>query len=513
MSDTPRRPGGDDQPDFAQLFQQFLGDPNNPAMSEAMRSMGMDQSNPAMMGALAAQLRSFFEAAPTDGINTQLCSDTARQTATADGDPAVGDIERREVVEAVRIAELWLSQATTLDSPGAPAQAWSRSEWVSRTLDLWIKIVSPVAQGVNAAVVTATRGQLEQFSGENPPAIPGMPPGLDLNAMIAQFEPMLTRMSSSMFGVQTGQAIGTLATDVVSATEVGLPLLSTPTVALIPANVTALAEGLEVDIAQVRLYLALRESARTRLFSGVPWLGSQLLAAVEAYARDITIDTEGIERKLAEIDPRDPQAMQQALSKTLFSPEPSDAQKAALTRLETLLALTEGWVDVVTGKACEGRLPQAAALSESIRRRRATGGPAEAIFGELVGLHLRPRRLRDAANLFSALENAGGQSVRDSVWAHPDVAPTAADLDDILGFVERTCGDGHSEGDDGLGGLGGEIDAALAQILGTADTEKSPDPEGKTPPGSHPNREGNPRKDDPPSPGESRDGGNTPPLA
>ncbi|WP_240322577.1 zinc-dependent metalloprotease [Austwickia chelonae] len=513
MSDTPRRPGGDDQPDFAQLFQQFLGDPNNPAMSEAMRSMGMDQSNPAMMGALAAQLRSFFEEAPADGINTQLCADMARQTAAADGDPVVGDVERREVIDAVQIAELWLSQATTLDSPCAPAQAWSRSEWVTRTLDRWIKIVSPVAQGVNTAVVTATRGQLEQFSGENPPTVPGMPPGFDLSAMISQFEPMLTRMSSSMFGVQTGQAIGTLAADVVSATEVGLPLLSTPTVALIPANVAALAEGLEVDIAQVRLYLALRECARTRLFSGVPWLESQLLAAVEAYARDITIDTEGIERKLAEIDPRDPQAMQQALSKTLFSPDPSEAQKAALARLETLLALTEGWVDVVTGKACEGRLPQAAALSESIRRRRATGGPAEAIFGELVGLHLRPRRLRDAANLFSALESTGGQSVRDSVWAHPDVAPTAADLDDILGFVGRTCGGGNTEGDDGLGGLGGEIDAALAQILGAAEADTTTAAEGKPSTGQASTPQDKPEKDDRPSQGEDPGSGNTPPRS
>ena len=56
--------------------------------------------------------------------------------------------------------------------------------------------------------------------------------------------------------------------------------------------------------------------------------------------------------------------------------------------------------------------------------------------GERV-LDLRPRRLRDAANLFAALEASGGAIVRDAVWAHPDVAPDAADLDDPLGYVER----------------------------------------------------------------------------
>ena len=50
-----------------------------------------------------------------------------------------------------------------------------------------------------------------------------------------------------------------------------------------------------------------------------------------------------------------------------------------------------------------------------------------------MGLELRPRRLRDAVNLFAALEAAGGAGLRDSAWSHPDLAPSADDLDDPLG--------------------------------------------------------------------------------
>jgi len=71
-----------------------------------------------------------------------------------------------------------------------------------------------------------------------------------------------------------------------------------------------------------------------------------------------------------------------------------------------------------------------------------------------VGLELRPRRLRDAANLWAALEAKHGAAARDAAWGHPDVAPTAADLDDPLGYVERA---GQPSGDD--------VDAALNQIL------------------------------------------------
>jgi putative hydrolase len=261
-----------------------------------------------------------------------------------------------------------------------------------------------------------------------------------------------------MFGMQVGQAVGALASETVSGTEVGLPLVADRSVVLLPANVEAFAEGLGIDLDQVRLYLAVREAARVRLFSEVPWIGPQLVAAVRDYARDITIDTDRIESALQSVDPTDAGALQSALQDQLFRPEPSPAQRAALGRLETYLALVEGWVDVVTERATRGHLPQAAALGEAVRRRRATGGPAEKAFAGLVGLELRPRRLRDAANLWSALESAHGASGRDAAWGHPDIAPTSTDLDDPLGYVERV---GAPGGDD----LDKALDEAIDEIL------------------------------------------------
>jgi putative hydrolase len=308
--------------------------------------------------------------------------------------------------------------------------------------------------------------QLKQLGGEG--ALPeGMfPPGMDPAALLGQMEPMLAKMSGSMFGLQVGQAVGALAAETVSGTEVGLPLVDDRSVALLPANVEAFAEGLGVDLDQVRLYLAVREAARVRLFAEVPWIGPQLLAAVRAYASDITIDTDRIESALQDVDTTDAEALQSALQDQLFRPDPSPAQRAALTRLETYLALVEGWVDVVTERATRPHLPQASALGEAVRRRRASGGPAEKAFAGLVGLELRPRRLRDAANLWAALEASQGQAGRDAAWGHPDVAPTTADLDDPLGYVERRASGGTSDA----------IDAALDALLreGGPDTEGGP---------------------------------------
>jgi hypothetical protein len=102
--------------------------------------------------------------------------------------------------------------------------------------------------------------------------------------------------------------------------------------------------------------------------------------------------------------------------------------------------------------AAKDRLPQADALAEAIRRRRATGGPAERTFATLVGLELRPRRLREAAAIWQGLTAERGIAGRDRIWAHPDLLPTADDFDDPDGFVRgrpdfdiSSLGDGPSE--------------------------------------------------------------------
>src|ERR1700684_2927361 len=180
-----------------------------------------------------------------------------------------------------------------------------------------------------------------------------------------------------MVGGQPGAAVGALAREVVSSTDVGLPLGPEGTAALLPAGVADFGQGLSVDIGEVRLFVALREAAHQRLFAHVPWLRAYLLGAVEQYASGITVDMARLQEAMPEVDMTNPEALREALSgEGLFRPEDTPAQKAALTRLETALALVEGWVATVVSAAAQGRLTHAGALAEAIRRRRATGGPA-----------------------------------------------------------------------------------------------------------------------------------------
>ncbi len=413
--------------------------------------------NPGDLGAAFQQLGQMlsFDGGP---VNWDMAKDIARQTVaqgTADGtkDASVGASERAAVQEALRLADLWLDDVTSLPSGAGSAVAWSRAEWVEATLPVWKELVDPVAERVGTAMGGVLPEEMQEMAG----------PLLG----------MMRSMGGAMFGTQIGQALGVLAGEVVGSTDIGLPLAPAGRAALVPVNIAALGEGLGVPQDEVRLYLALREAAHQRLFAHVPWLRAHLFGAVEGYARGITVDTARLEDAVGQLDPTNPQALQDALQQGMFQPEDTPQQKAALARLETALALVEGWVDAVVHAAAAPHLPSAGALRETLRRRRASGGPAEQTFATLIGLELRPRRLRDASRLWASLTDARGVDGRDGLWAHPDMLPNAADLDDPDGFVHRD----HDEAFDfdALDKLLG--DAAAGQGSGADGAERSDGPD------------------------------------
>ena len=395
-----------------------------------------------VMAQFQTQMAGFGPTDPGSGMNWTFTKDIARKvTATKGPDTAPSAAEASRVRDAAGLADLWLDEEIAFPRLSAPVQAWSRADWVEGTFETWKKLGNPIVTSLSTALgslMAREAGPGEEF-----------------------MKPMVRAAASGMFAAQVGQSLGSLAADVLSVSDIGLPLGERPQVALLPSNIEEFGAGLEnVTAADVLLFLALRETARQRLFAAVGWLGPQLHALVEHYARDITIDTaalgEAIESQLsAAMSADDLERAGQTLAGKLFEPAVTEEQKEVLARLETLLALVEGWVDEVVGHTMSRWMPNGAALTEVVRRRRAAGGPAEAALKSLVGLELRPRRTRDAANLWAAIRARRDSQARDAAWDHPDLIPTAADLDDPLGYAEH----GH------LPDAPDDLDAELAKLL------------------------------------------------
>ncbi|GAA4612974.1 zinc-dependent metalloprotease [Saccharopolyspora hordei] len=397
---------------------------------------GMPQFDIGQLGQMLTQLGQALSHSGSGGsgpVNYDLAKQLAvQQLHNTQRTERPSQEQVKAVDDAVRLAELWLDAATALPAGVRTVQTWSSVDWVEKTLPTWQRLCDPVAQRMSTAWLEALPEEAKQAAG----------PLLS----------MLGQMGGMTFGSQLGNGLAQLGGEVLTSTDVGLPLGPTGTAALLPANVTRFVEGLDRPVSEATVFLAAREAAHHRLFAHVPWLAQRLLATVEEFARGIHIDTSALEDLASKIDPSNPASMQELMGSGMLEPKTTPEQEAALKRLETLLALVEGWVDVVVSDAVGERLPGADALSEMVRRRRATGGPAEQTFATLIGLELRPRRMRDAANLWRLMTERHGAENRDRVWDHPDLLPDSSDLDEPLDFADR-WGGGHADLDDPIAAI------------------------------------------------------------
>jgi putative hydrolase len=308
------------------------------------------------LGALFGQIQAMMQ--PYDGpLNWNLALDLARKQAASKPDPSPTQKQQDQVADTVRLADHWLDEATDFPSGVTSTAAWSRAEWIVGTVDVWKGLVEPIA----ASSVNSLASALPQD-----PAMAG--------AMGGQLVGMLQRAIGAMLANQIGSGLGALAGEVLTASDIGLPLGAPGKAALVPINVAEFAEGLDVSEDDVMLYLALREAAHQRLFAHVPWLREHLIGAVTDYARGLEVNTANlqanIEEQLRGLDLTNPESLQKIAEGGMFDLQQSPAQEAALQRLEVTLALVEGWVDEVVGQATAGRMPTADKLQEAIRRRR-----------------------------------------------------------------------------------------------------------------------------------------------
>ncbi|HWS91788.1 MAG TPA: zinc-dependent metalloprotease, partial [Mycobacterium sp.] len=234
------------------------------------------------------------------------------------------------IADAVHLAETWLDGVTALPAGTTKAVGWTPSDWVDNTLETWKRLCDPMAEQISTVWASSLPEEAKSMAGP-------------LLAMMSQ-------MGGMAFGSQLGQALGRLSREVLTSTDIGLPLGPKGVAAILPDAIESFAAGLEQPRSEILTFLAAREAAHHRLFGHVPWLNSQLLGAVEAYAMGMQIDMTGIEELARDFNPAslsDPAAIENLLGQGVFEPKATPAQKQALERLETLLALIEGWVQVV----------------------------------------------------------------------------------------------------------------------------------------------------------------------
>lgn len=408
-----------------------------------------------------------------------ISPDAVREMATLTNDKAPSANEISAGLEALAVAQLWLDPKTDFTAPVAPAQIWSRSQWIDETLVGWCEILAPLAQSLSGAVSGAISGLTKEALGDafgdslsdesgnqnsNPFSSFGFgppsnsenakndDPKINPNAGNSNTEnsntenPMagiFNQMSNAMrafggviFATQLGETIKTTAGSVTGGADIGIPLLTNNRPALIATNCNAWGAELGIPEAELRYYLALREVAGVRLFNNVPWLREYITNAIKSYSAGIKVNIEKIQEGMAGMAGigTSPEALNEAIANGLFTTDETPSQKSAILRLETIAALVEGWVDEVSASAALEHLPALPALRESARRGRATGGPMQKAFAALIGLEISPRAFRDAATFFNYIATNESISQRDELWSSPESLPTIEEITNPSAF-------------------------------------------------------------------------------
>lgn len=423
--------------DFEALLRRFLaGEPLDPEQIAKAAGLPVD---PAALQQLLSKLTSaIVPGESTDGLNWSLVETQAKQIAGANSRP-VPESVGKAIDAAMATGSLWLDEVTEVASITSEPKLLSRELWVADSLGLFKDLATPVANRMSEALTENFKENLpEEFSG-----------------FMSQASGLMKSAGSVMFAMQMGQALGRMAEEVLSAGDIGLPIFKEPRPAFVAQNLAQLVDSLEEESDQVYFYFVIRELAHARLFKQSKWLRDYTVNLITSYAREISIDNTRIIEMSENFDPADIGNIQKAFeSGSLIAPR-TPSQTIALERIETVLALIEGWVDCVT-QAATTRLPRSAAIAEVVRRKRSAGGPAEKTFLTLIGLELRPRKLREASAMWNEITGKVGIQKRDAIWSHPDLLPTDADIQNPTALIAKLS---NSEPED-------DMDQALRDLLG-----------------------------------------------
>jgi putative hydrolase len=338
----------------------------------------------------------------------QVATDGA---AEANPDP----LERIKFEELARVAELRVSDITGLATSTTGRMLTilpvTRGEWARRTLDGWRPLLERLSTSLSAA---GTAGQGE----------PGDDPLTSLlQGFSAAFGPLL-------FGMQAGAMVGHLATRTLGQYDLPIPRPASDELLVVGANIDALSEEWSLPIDDLRLWICLSELT-THAVLGVPHVRQRLEELLLDYVGGFSVDPAALESRLGEVDPTNPEALQQALGDpaALLGAIQTPAQQAQLPRLEALIAAIVGYVDWVMDTVGTTLIGSYGMLTEALHRRRVEAGEGDRFVGHLLGLEVGQAAYDRGERFVQGIVERAGADALARLWVDERNLPTPSEVD------------------------------------------------------------------------------------
>lgn len=360
-------------------------------------------------------------------------------------EPNVDPAQRMAIEALVPVAELHVAELTGLpvDHGRLQVQAVPPGTWAWQTVDDWAFILDAAA----SATPPPSQVPAAQPDEENP--------GAGITEFLAQ---AMSTMGPVLAAMQLGSAVGHLARSTMGTYELPVPRPDGQRLLLVPANLDRFAEDWSLPVADVRLWVCLRDVTMRAVLGREP-VADRFRHLLGAVARTTAHDNAAALHNLEDLDLANPEALQQLMGEpeALLGVEPSPARQRAADELAAASLALVGYVEHVLDQAADRLLGGRGALGEAWRRWQVARDGTDRAAEGLLGLDLEPGQVDRGTAFVQGVVARAGDDALSRLWAGASGLPTPAELDAPGLWLERTSyPDPDPEpGADGASGGGG----------------------------------------------------------
>jgi coenzyme F420 biosynthesis associated uncharacterized protein len=250
----------------------------------------------------------------------------------------------------------------------------------------------------------------------------------------------LRSVAGGMLGVQIGGLVGYMSRRVLGQYEVALSNAepeAPPRLYLVAPNLRELAQTIDAPLEHLLAWVTVHEVTHAVQFSSVPWLRPYLGGLLGELLESAEVDVGAGSLRVPTLD--DARALwERAREGGLIGAVAGPERTQLLDRVQSAMAIVEGHAEHVMDAAGGPLVPSLDRLREALERRRAERTPLAALLERLLGLELKLRQYREGKRFCDEVVARVGVAGLNRAFAAPELLPSARELADPAGWIERT---------------------------------------------------------------------------